>query len=118
MKKMILLAAVFPLLFSCSKDPVEVNYLPGKWNLVQSAFYENDSLKAISQSDDVNTVYYFSSCETSTGSACDMYVEEDGEQQYYEYIFDERSGTLLLGETSVFQVAHITSTELQLVRDY
>ena len=115
---MILLATVFPFLFSCGKDLAEVNYLPGKWNLVQSELYENDSLKAISQSDEVNTVYYFSSCETSHGSACDMYVEEDGEQQYYDYVFDKNNQTLLVGENSVFTVAEINSNELYLVRDY
>jgi len=115
---MILLAAIFPFLFSCGKDMPEENYLPGKWNLVQSELYENDSLRAVSQSHEVNTVYYFSAGETGNGSSGDMYVEEDGEQQFFEYVFDQPNKMLLVGQSSIFKVEQINSASLYLVRDY
>lgn len=112
------LLAAFTLITSCKKEMTTVNYLPGKWNLVQTELYENDSLKAVAHADEITTVYYFSSCETNTESACDMYVEEDGEQHYYPYVFDSKENSLMVGETSIFTITSITETQLCLVRTY
>src|SRR3989344_4303686 len=118
MKKMILLAATIGFLFSCSKETAEVNYLPGKWNLAETGLYENDTLKGVNLMDEVNTVYYFSSCETAHGVACDMYIEEDGEQQFYSYTYDETTHILQLNGSSNFIVEKVSDSELLLVRTY
>ena len=115
---MILLAATIGLLFSCGKETPEVNYLSGKWNLVKTELYESDTLKAINLHDEVNTVYYFSSCETSNSSACDMYIEEDGEQLFYSYTYDAGTGSLQLDGSSNFYVEDVSDSELKLVREY
>lgn len=118
MKKMILLVTTLSLFISCSKEIAEVNYLPGKWNLVKTELYENGTLTATNVQEEVNTVYYFSSCETAHNSVCDMYIEEDGEQQFYSYSYDETTGYLQLNSTSNFYVDAISATSLLLVRDY
>lgn len=116
--KTMILAATLGLLVSCGKEVAEMNYLPGKWDLVKTELYENDSLKAVNVQNEVSTVYYFSSCETAHGSACDMYIEEDGEQLFYSYTYDENSGTLQLNESSLFKVDEVSDSELLLVREY
>lgn len=115
---MILFVAAFGFLVSCSKEVVEANYLPGKWNLIKTELYENGALQASNVLQEVNTVYYFSSCETSHSNMCDMYIEEDGEQQFYSYSYDNGTGSLQLNGSSNFQVAEISSSSLLLVREY
>lgn len=118
MKKMILFVAAFGFLVSCSKDIVQPNYLPGTWNLVKTELYEKGTLTASNVQEEVNTVYYFSSCETSHTSMCDMYIEEDGEQQFYSYIYDETTNNIQLNSSSNFYVEQISSNSLLLVREY
>ncbi len=118
MKKMVFLVVALNLFFSCSKEIVEVNYLPGKWNLIKTELYEGDTLQASNMVDEINTVYYFSSCETTHSNMCDMYIEEDGDQQYYSYYYDDATGYLQLNGTSNFKVAEISSSNLLLVRTY
>lgn len=115
---MILLAATLSFLISCSKEITEVNYLPGKWNLVKTELYENGTLTASNVQQEVNTIYYFSSCETAHSSVCDMYIEEDGEQEFYTYSYDETTGYLQLNSSSNFYVDEISSSSLLLVRNY
>lgn len=118
MKKMILFVAAFGLLVSCSKDIVQPNYLPGTWNLIKTELYENGTLTASNVQEEINTIYYFSSCETGHSSICDMYVEEDGEQQFYSYVYDETTNYLQLNGSSNFYVEQISSNSLLLVREY
>jgi hypothetical protein len=118
MKKMILLVAAFGFLVSCSKEIVEANYLPGKWNLIKTELYESGALQAVNLVEEISTVYYFSACETAHSNLCDMYIEEDGDQQYYSYSYDDASGFLQLNGSSNFQVAEISSSTLLLVREY
>lgn len=115
---MILSGTILSLVMACAAEHAEPNYLPGKWNLVQSAFYENDSLKATATVSEIQTVYYFSACETSVTGSCDMYVEEDGEQHYYAYLFDPQTNLLILDEASVFKVESINENTMCLVREY
>lgn len=115
---MVLSVVAFSLFVSCSKEIIETNYLPGKWNLVKTELYENGALQASNVVAEVNTVYYFSSCETAHGATCDMYIEEDGDQQYYSYSYDDASGYLQLNGSSSFQVAELSSSNLLLIRTY
>lgn len=118
MKKMILIIAAFGFLMSCSKDIVQPNYLPGTWNLIKTELYENGALTASNVQEEINTVYYFSSCETSHSSICDMYIQEDGEQQFYSYSYDETTNYIQLNTSSNFYVEQISSGSLLLVRSY
>ncbi len=118
MKKMVLLVVALSLFVSCGKEIEETNYLPGKWNLIKTELYENGTLQASNVVAEVSTVYYFSSCETSNSNMCDMYIEEDGDQQYYSYYYDDATGYLQLNGTSNFKVAEISSSNLLLVRTY
>lgn len=118
MKNMILPALIFTLFMSCGKESVTENYLPGKWNLIQTSLYQNDTLQATNYAEDVNTVYYFSACETSAGNSCDMYIEEDGEKLIYTYIYDSDENAIIIDENSVFEICTMNESELCLVRNY
>lgn len=118
MRNMIFLAALLSVFTSCKKETIHVNLLAGKWNMIQTELYEHNHLSALSEQEEINTVYYFGSCETSSSNSCDMYIEEDGEQESYLYTYDSVSGNLLLGTTSVFRVAEIDENTLVLDRSY
>lgn len=116
---MILLTATFGFLFSCSKEMIETkNYLPGTWNLMQTELYENGVLKASDMKNEVTVIYHFSSCETGNGNSCDMYIEEDGEQQFYSYTYDEITRIIQLNGSSNFLVEEMSAKELKLAREY
>ena len=118
MKKMFLLVPILSLLISCSKDVVETNYLPGKWSLISTELYENDSLKAHTYNEEVNTIYYFFDCETSSSATCDMYIEEDGEQQAFTYVYNADQNSIVLNAESIFRVDRLNVNQLNLSRTY
>ena len=115
---MILFLPIFSFLISCNKDVVETNYLPGKWNLVSTELFENDSLKAQTFNDEINTVYYFFDCELSSSENCEMYIEEDGEKQTYVYNYNAVQSTIVLNTESVFRVDRLNINQLNLSREY
>jgi hypothetical protein len=118
MKNMMLTALIITLFMSCGKESASENFLPGKWNLVQTNLYQNDTLKATSYAEEINTVYYFSACETSQGNSCDMYIEEDGEKFVYTYMYDTDGSAIIIDENSIFEICTMNESELCLVRYY
>jgi len=115
---MILQVLILNTILSCGKEAVPQNYLPGKWNLVQTSLYASDTLQATNIMEEMNTVYYFSSCETSQSASCDMYIEEDGEKLVYNYIYDSGGNLIIIDENSVFEICTMNESELCLVRNY
>lgn len=115
---MILPVLIFSLFMSCGKETVSENYLPGKWNLIETSLYQNDTLQATSTAGEINTIYYFSACETSAGNSCDMYIEEDGEKQNYNYFYDTNGNAIIIDESSVFEICTMNESELCLIRTY
>jgi len=116
---MILLLPVLSFFISCEKEAVvETNFLPGKWKLMKTELFENDSLSGSAYNEELTTTYFFSDCKNSESTSCEMYIEEDGQQEYYSYVYNEITGTILLNETTVFSVDDFNSNELKLSRSY
>ena len=112
------LIPVLSLLFACEKENVvETDFLPGKWNLVLTELYENDTLKGSSAHNEITTAYYFYD-EVRGDEAGQMYIEEDGEQQTYSYVFDSRAGFLILDGSTLFNVDELNAGRLKLSRNY
>lgn len=119
MNKMILLLPVLSLLFACEKEAVvETNFLPGKWKLMKTELFENDSLAGAAYSEELSTTYYFSNCESGGTNGCEMYIEEDGQQENYTYVYNKMANCIMLNETTVFMVEDVNSNELKLSRSY
>lgn len=116
---MILLLPVLSLLFACEKEAVvETNFLPGKWKLMKTELYENDSLSGSAYSEELSTTYYFYNCQNSESSSCEMYIEEDGQQENYTYEYNVSANSIVLNKTTVFIVDNVNSNELKLSRSY
>ncbi|MBK7130682.1 MAG: hypothetical protein IPM74_08915 [Crocinitomicaceae bacterium] len=118
MKKMFAIISILSLFVSCTKEIPQVNYLPGKWGLVETALYQGDSLNAVSVQEEISTVYYFGSCETSHSQQCEMYIEEDGESSWFSYLYDESNNLIILNNQSTFEVMQIQQNQLVLQRSY
>jgi len=119
MYKMILLLPVLSFLIACEKEAVvETNFLPGKWKLMKTELFENDSLSGSAISEELSTTYYFGDCHNGDSEFCEMYIEEDGEQESYSYVFDESENTILLNESTLFMVDDVNSNKLKLSRSY
>ena len=119
MNKMILLLPVLSLFIACEKEAiVETNFLPGKWKLMKTELFENDSLSGSAYNEELNTTYFFNDCKNNETTSCEMYIEEDGQQEYYSYEYNEITGTILLNETTIFSVDDFNSNELKLSRSY
>lgn len=115
---MILLFPIFSLLISCSKDVVETNYLAGKWSLVSTELYENDTLVAQTFHQEISTYYNFFDCKTTATEVCEMYIEEDGEQETFNYVYDAIQKTIVLNAVSIFRVDKLNVNQLNLSREY
>ena len=119
MKKMIFLISALSLFFACEKENVvETNFLPGQWNLVKTELFENDTLKGMSESDELSASYYFYDCENNPEGKCDVYIEEDGEQELYSYDYDESANTIILNSSTLFLIDEMNSNQLKLSRSY
>lgn len=119
MYKMILLLPVLSFFFACEKEAVvETNFLPGEWKLMKTELFKNDTLSGSSYSEELSTTYYFGNCQNTDSEFCEMYIEEDGEQESYSYVFDESSNTITLNESTLFMVDDMNSNQLKLSRSY
>jgi hypothetical protein len=119
MKVMLFLIPVISLFFGCAKEtPAETEMLPGKWNLVKTGLFENDSLKASAHHAEINTSYLFDPIEEGNPSSGLLYIEEDGEQASYDYVHYAIEKSIVLDDQTVFNIDFITSGQLKLSRSY
>lgn len=116
---MIFLISAMSFIFSCEKEAViDKNYLPGKWNLIKTELYESNVLKGEHHYEEMTTTYFFYDCETVENGTCDMYIEEDGEQERYTYAYDKIQYAITLNGSILFNVVGIDSHQLKLARSY
>ena len=116
---MFFLIPVVSLFFACEKETVaETEILPGKWNLVKTELFEHDSLKSVAHHTEINTSYFFDPMEEGNATSGQLYIEEDGSKEQYDYVHYAQDQSIVLDNATVFDIEFISAGQLRLSRTY
>ncbi len=112
------LLSIFILFISCEKEEVQPNFLPGAWGLNKTELYVNDSLQGASEYSEITTTYKFDFCGEVSDAPCNLTISEDGENQFYQYLYDKDLGLITLNNNNIYQIEIISENDLVFSKEY